>query len=66
MLFRSPKKYEIAGITVTGIDSYEDHVLIGLSGLSVGQVVEIPGDDITAAIKRYWKHGLFSNAQHFF
>ena len=54
-------KYEIGGITVSGIDNYEDYVLIGLSGLSVGQVVSIPGEEITAAVKRYWKHGLFSN-----
>ena len=61
MLYSAPKKYEIAGITVSGVDNYEDYVLIGLSGLSVGQVVTIPGDEITAAVKRYWKHGLFSN-----
>ena len=39
--------YEIAGITVTGADSYEDFVLIGFSGLAVGDKVEIPGDQIT-------------------
>ena len=61
VLYSAPKRYEIAGITVSGIDNYEDYVLIGLSGLSVGQVITIPGDEITNAIKRYWKHGLFSN-----
>lgn len=57
----TPKKYEIAGIEVTGISNYEDYVLIGLSGLSVGQTITVPGDEITQAIKRYWRHGLFSN-----
>ncbi|MDO5572179.1 MAG: outer membrane protein assembly factor BamA [Bacteroidales bacterium] len=57
----TPKKYEIAGISVTGVKNYEDYVLIGFSGLSVGQVIEIPGDDITNAIKRFWKQGLFSD-----
>lgn len=61
VLYSAPKKYEIAGITVSGIDNYEDYVLIGISGLSVGQIVSIPGEEITAAVKRYWKHGLFSN-----
>ena len=32
VLYSAPKKYEIAGITVSGIDNYEDYVLIGLSG----------------------------------
>lgn len=57
----TPKKYEIAEIKVEGVKNYEDYVLIGLSGLSVGQTITVPGDDITGAIKRYWKHGLFSN-----
>ena len=61
VLYSAPKKYEIAGITVSGIDNYENYVLIGLSGLSVGQVITVPGEEITAAVKRYWKHGLFSN-----
>ncbi|MEG1585741.1 MAG: outer membrane protein assembly factor BamA [Bacteroidales bacterium] len=57
----SPKKYEIAGISVTGVKNYEDYVLIGFSGLSVGQTITIPGDDITTAVRRFWKQGLFSD-----
>ena len=56
-----PRQYEIGGINVSGVDSYEPYIIIGLSGLSVGDVIEIPGDDITNAVKRYWKHGLFSD-----
>ncbi len=59
----TPKKYEIGGISVEGVTNYEDYVLIGLSGLSVGQTITVPGDDITTAVKRYWKHGLFSDVQ---
>ncbi len=57
----TPRKCEIADIKVEGVSNYEDFVLIGLSGLSVGQVISVPGDEITGAIKRYWKHGLFSD-----
>ena len=59
----TPKKYEIADIKVEGVKNYEDYVLIGLSGLSVGQSISVPGDEITSAIKRYWRHGLFSNVK---
>ena len=59
----TPKKYEIGGIKVEGVKNYEDYVLIGLSGLSVGQMVTVPGDDITTAVKRYWRHGLFSDVR---
>ena len=57
----SPKTYKLAGLTVTGIDGYEDYVLTGISGLSVGQELEVPGTAVTDAVKRYWKHGLFSD-----
>ncbi|MCL2651129.1 MAG: outer membrane protein assembly factor BamA [Candidatus Azobacteroides sp.] len=57
------KKFEIADIKVTGAPNYEDFVLIGFSGLSVGDKIEIPGDEITAAVKRFWKHGLFSDVK---
>ena len=57
------KTYEIAGISVTGADSYEDFVLIGFSGLAVGDKIEVPGDQITKSLKRFWKQGLFSDVK---
>ncbi|MDP4240472.1 MAG: POTRA domain-containing protein [Bacteroidota bacterium] len=59
----STPKYEIAGITVSGAGNYEDFVLIGFSGLTVGDVVNVPGDAITNAVKRFWKQGLFSDVK---
>lgn len=59
----STLKYEIAAITVTGAGNYEDFVLIGFSGLAIGDVVNIPGDAITNAVKRFWKQGLFSDVK---
>ncbi|EJX08832.1 outer membrane protein assembly complex, YaeT protein [gut metagenome] len=58
-----PKKYEIADIKVVGAKNYEDYVIIGLSGLAKKQVISVPGDDITQACKRYWRHGLFSDVR---
>ncbi|MBQ4139653.1 MAG: outer membrane protein assembly factor BamA [Muribaculaceae bacterium] len=59
----NPQKYEIAGITVTGVDNYDDYVIIGYSGLSLGQRIDIPGDELKAAAKRFWRQGLFSKVQ---
>ncbi len=59
----TPKKYKIADIQVTGVKNYDDFVLIGFSGLSVGDEVSIPGDEITTAVKRFWRHGLFSDVK---
>ena len=57
----NPHTYKLAGMAVSGIDGYEDYVLTGISGLSIGQELEVPGTAITDAVKRYWKHGLFSD-----
>ena len=59
----APSKYEIAGIRVEGVDNYEDNIIIGYSGLSIGQRIEIPGDELKAAAKRFWRQGLFSKVQ---
>ncbi len=59
----SPRDLVIGGISVSGMEGYEDYILTGISGLSVGQHIELPGTAITDAVKRYWNHGLFSDVQ---
>ena len=59
----TPRTCEIGGIAVEGVEGYEDYVLAGLSGLTVGQEIEVPGSQITEAVKRYWRNGLFSKVQ---
>ena len=56
----TPRSCVIGGIAVYGVEGYEDYMLTGLSGLQVGQRISLPGSEITEAVKRYWRHGLFS------
>ena len=63
VVYGQPQKLEIGGIKVEGVDNYEDYILIGISGLTVGEQISVPGDEITQAIKRYWRHGLFSSVR---
>ena len=58
-----PKTYEIADIRVSGVPSSDDYLIIGYSGLSVGDRIDIPGEDITGAVKRFWRQGLYSKVQ---
>lgn len=58
-----PKVYEIAGISVKGVSNTEDYVIIGYSGLSIGERIEIPGNAITTAVKRFYKQGLYSQVE---
>ena len=55
----TPRTCIIGGLAVEGVEGYEDYVLTGLSGLVVGQEIEVPGNQITEAVNRYWRHGLF-------
>ncbi|HCO67301.1 MAG TPA: outer membrane protein assembly factor BamA, partial [Dysgonomonas sp.] len=59
----TPQKYTIADITVSGLKNsmYEDYTIIGFSGLSVGDAIEIPGSEIPNTMKRFWRLGLFSD-----
>lgn len=59
----TPRDVVIAGFNVSGMDGYEDYTLTGISGLAIGQHISLPGNEITDAVKRYWKHGLFSDVQ---
>ncbi len=61
--YSSPRKYIIADVKISGIKYLDKTVLIQLSGLSVGQEVEIPGEAVTNAIKKLWQQGLFSDVQ---
>lgn len=61
--FSAPKKYEIGGILVTGADHFDQNVLILLSGLSVGEEVQVPGDKFSTAIENLWKQGLFQDVK---
>ncbi len=60
---RSSREYILGGVTVSGASNYDDFLLVGMSGLQEGQKISIPGDEITAAVKRFWRNGLFSNVQ---
>ncbi len=56
----TPRTCVIGGLAVKGVEGYEDYVLTSISGLAVGDEITLPGSSITEAVKRYWKHGLFS------
>lgn len=55
--------YTIADIRIIGLKYLQPGVLANVSGLNIGDKITIPGDDITKAINRYWKYGLFSDVK---
>jgi len=61
--FSNPQEYEIGGITVSGADHLDKNVLTLLSGLSVGDKVQVPGEKFANAIENLWKQGLFEDVK---
>lgn len=55
--------YIIGGIQVEGADEFDREMLLNSSELNVGQTIEVPGPEISDAIRRYWKQGLYSDVK---
>jgi outer membrane protein insertion porin family len=56
-------RYILGGLTVDGIKGFDDEYLLGLSGLTVGKTYEVPGVEMSEAIRRYWGQKLFSSVR---
>lgn len=63
MDYTSPQRFTIAGISVSGIENLSEQALIVISGLQVGMQIDVPGSQVTKAVDRLWKQGLFSDVQ---
>ncbi len=61
--YSSPKTYEIGGITVEGADNLDEGAIRLLSGLNVGDKIDIPGEETSEALNKLWKQDLFSDVQ---
>jgi outer membrane protein insertion porin family len=57
--FDQGKKYILADVTVVGDISFNSQTVVTFSGLQKGQEITIPGEEISAAIKKLGKLGLF-------
>lgn len=59
--YNSPKEYVIGGLEVSGIQYLGKEQILSLTGLSVGDKITIPGEDISAIIKRIYMQRYFSD-----
>jgi outer membrane protein insertion porin family len=56
-----PGEYVLADITVSGKITYNEQTVITFTGLEKGQTINVPGEEISNAIKKLSKLGLFSD-----
>lgn len=57
--FDQGKKYILADVAVVGDISFNSQTVVTFSGLQKGQEITVPGEEISAAIKKLGKLGLF-------
>ncbi len=58
-----PKEYTIAGIQIECSKFTDQNIVRLLTGLTVGDKIQIPGDKISEAIKNLWKQSLFEDVK---
>ncbi len=59
--YSAPQQYTIGGIEVEGVRYLDHNALISISGLKVGDEINVPGEEISNAIKKLWDQGLLSD-----
>jgi len=64
--FEDGKQYILGGLTVTGLQSYNEQTVKTYTGLRVGQPITVPGDEISAVIKKLWSLELFSDVEMYY
>ena len=59
--FEKGKEYILGGITVTGLKKFSEQTVRVFTGLRDGQVIKLPGDKLTSAIKKLYESKQFSS-----
>jgi outer membrane protein insertion porin family len=59
--YEKGKEYILGGITVTGLKKFSEETVKVFTGLKTGQLLKLPGDKLTSAIKKLYESKQFSN-----
>lgn len=59
------KEYILSGVEVTGKVSFNEQTVITFTGLEIGSKIRIPGEEISLAITKLWKLGLFNDVNFY-
>ncbi|MFM1776128.1 MAG: hypothetical protein RJA53_1738 [Bacteroidota bacterium] len=63
---KTPKKYKISAIKVTGNSFFDENLLISIANVNVGDEIVIPGGDLfSKAITKLWAQNYFSDVEIF-
>ena len=63
--YRKGGTYVIDTVTVVGLENFSDRTVVTYSGLRQGQSIQVPGEEVSAILKKLWNLELFSNVNLF-
>ncbi len=61
--YSHPRAYYIGGLSVTGNTYFSDQQIISQTGLREGMAVEVPGEEISGALRRLWLQRYFEDIE---
>ena len=59
--YNAPKSYILGGVKVEGNTYFSEQQILSLTGLRKGKQITIPGEDVTAVVKRLWQQRYFED-----
>ena len=59
------KRYVLGGLAleVDGTNNFDEELLLNISGLTVGESYDVPGESVSEAVRRYMAQKLYSNVR---
>ncbi|MEX2591831.1 MAG: POTRA domain-containing protein [Anditalea sp.] len=61
--YSKPQKLRIAEINAVGLSTLDEIAIISLSGLKVDDIIDVPGDAISNALKKLWAQGIIGDVK---
>ena len=59
--YNNPKTYKVGGVSVSGNHYFSEQQIVQLTGLEPGMEITVPGDDMSAIVKRLWLQRFFED-----
>tara|TARA_B100000989_G_scaffold105532_1_gene77340 strand:- start:8348 stop:10921 length:2574 start_codon:yes stop_codon:yes gene_type:complete len=59
--YKKGNTYTIDTVTVVGLKNFSDRTVVTYSGLRQGQRLQVPGEEVSAILKKLWNLELFSD-----
>jgi outer membrane protein insertion porin family len=61
--YSKPQKFRVAEIKAVGLSTLDENAIISLAGIKVDDIITVPGDEISEALKKLWGQGIIGDVK---